>query len=117
MLPGGDLRARRWLDAVTQAGDDVFSSMLLHLELARVLRREGLDVSMARPVLDRVNLVSIDDGVLRFAAAIEAHIKSLDAIHLATCALLGANIRIVTHDAQMSAAAASLGLETMDPLA
>lgn len=117
LLPGGDLRARRWLDAVTQAGDDVFSSMLLHLELARVLRREGLDVSMARPVLDRVNLVSIDDGVLRFAAAIEAHIKSLDAIHLATCALLGANIGIVTHDAQMSAAAASLGLETMDPLA
>lgn len=117
LLPGGDLRARRWLDEVTQAGDDVFSSMLLHLELARVLRREGLDVSMARPLLDRVNLVSIDDGVLRFAAAIEAHIKSLDAIHLATCALLGANIGIVTHDAQMSAAAASLGLETMDPLA
>lgn len=117
LLPGGDLRARRWLDAVTQAGDDVFSSMLLHLELTRVLRREGLDASMVRPVLDRVNLVSIDDGVLRFAAAIEAHIKSLDAIHLATCALLGANIGIVTHDAQMSAAAASLGLETMDPLA
>ena len=117
LLPGGDLRARRWLDEVTQAGDDVFSSMLVHLELTRVLRREGLDASMVRPVLDRVNLVSIDDGVLRFAAAIEAHIKSLDAIHLATCALLGANIGIVTHDAQMSAAAASLGLETMDPLA
>ena len=117
LLPGGDLRARRWLDAVTQAGDEVFSSMLLHLELARVLRREALDVSMARPVLDRVNLVSIDDGVLRFAAAIEAHIKSLDAIHLATCALLGANINVVTHDTQMSAAAASLGLDTIDPLA
>jgi predicted nucleic acid-binding protein len=117
LLPGGDVRARRWLDEVTQAGDEVFSSMLLHLELARVLRREALDVSMARPVLDRVNLVSIDDGVLRFAAAIEAHIKSLDAIHLATCALLGANIGVVTHDGQMSAAAASLGLETIDPLA
>lgn len=117
LLPGGDLRARRWLDAVTRAGDEVFSSMLLHLELTRVLRREGLDVSMARPVLDRVNLVSIDDGVLRFAAAIEAHVKSLDAIHLATCALLGANISVVTHDAQMSAAAESLGLGSMDPLA
>jgi len=64
-----------------------------------------------------VNLVSIDDGVLRFAAAIEAHVKSLDAIHLATCAILGANISVVTHDVQMSAAAASLGLDTMDPLA
>jgi predicted nucleic acid-binding protein len=115
LLPGGDLRARRWLDAVTQAGDDVFSSMLLHLELTRVLRREGLDVSMARPVLDRVNLVSIDDGVLRFAAAIEAHIKSLDAIHLATCALLGPNIRM--NPRRPDVPCASLGLETMDPLA
>lgn len=117
LLPGGDVRARRWLDAVTRSGDEVFSSTLLHLELTRVLRREGLDVVMARPVLDRVNLVSIDDGVLRFAAAIEAHVKSLDAIHLATCALLGANISVATHDLQMSAAAASLGLDSMDPLA
>jgi len=91
--------------------------MLLQLEVTRVLRREGLDVSMARPLLDRVNLVSIDDGVLRFAAAIEAHVKSLDAIHLATCAMLGANISVVTHDVQMSAAAATLGLDSMDPLA
>lgn len=117
LLPGGDVRAGRWLDAVTRSGDEVFSSTLLHLELTRVLRREGLDVVMARPVLDRVNLVSIDDGVLRFAAAIEAHVKSLDAIHLATCALLGANISVATHDLQMSAAAASLGLDSMDPLA
>lgn len=117
LLPGGDVRARRWLDAVTRSGDEVFSSTLLHLELTRVLRREGLDVVMARPVLDRVNLVSIDDGVLRFAAAIEAHVKSLDAIHLATCALLGANISVATHDLQMSAAAANLGLDSMDPLA
>ena len=117
LLPGGDLRARRWLDAVAQSGDEVFSSMLLQLEVTRVLRREGLDVSMARPLLDRVNLVSIDDGVLRFAAAIEAHVKSLDAIHLATCAMLGANISVVTHDVQMSAAAATLGLDSMDPLA
>ena len=55
--------------------------------------------------------------MLRFAAAIEAHVKSLDAIHLATCALLGANIGMATQDAQMSSAAASLALEAMDPLA
>lgn len=117
LLPGGDRRARRWLDAVTHAGDEVFSSTLLHLELTRVLRREGLDVSMARPVLDRINLVSIDDGILRFAASIEAHIKSLDAIHLATCALLGSGIGVVTHDDGMARVAASLGLDVMDPLA
>jgi uncharacterized protein len=116
VLPGGDVRARRWLDATTQQGDEVFSSTLLHLELTRVLRREGLDVSMARPVLDRVNLVSIDDGVLRFAAAIETHVKSLDAIHLATCGLLGSGITVVTHDENMAEVAVSLGLEAIDPL-
>ncbi|MGQ0799493.1 MAG: type II toxin-antitoxin system VapC family toxin [Pseudomarimonas sp.] len=116
ILPGGDTRARRWLDATSQAGDEVFSSTLLHLELTRVLRREGLDVSMARPLLDRINLVSIDDGILRFAAAIEAHVKSLDAIHLATCALLGAGIGVVTHDENVALVAESLGLDAMDPL-
>ena len=116
ILPGGSVRARRWLDGVIRAGDEVFSSTLLHLELTRVLRRESLDASMARPLLDRINLVSIDDGVLRFAAAIEPHVKSLDAIHLATCALLGSGIGVATHDGNMAEVAASLGLETMDPL-
>lgn len=116
IVPGGDLRARAWLDATIQAGDEVFSSTLLHLELTRVLRREGLDPSLSRPLLDRIHLVSIDDGILRFAAAIEPHVKSLDAIHLATCALLGSGIVMATHDNTMATVAASLGLDTTDPI-
>lgn len=116
LLPGGDQRARQWLDAVIGAGDEVYSSTLLQLELTRVLRREGLGPSLARPLLDRVNLVSIDDGVLRFAGSIQAHLKSLDAIHLATCALLGTAIGVVTHDESMAAVAISLGLDVLDPL-
>lgn len=110
------MRARAWLDATIQAGDEVFSSTLLHLELTRVLRREGLDPSLSRPLLDRIHLVSIDDGILRFAAAIEPHVKSLDAIHLATCALLGSGIVMATHDNTMATVAASLGLDTTDPI-
>ncbi len=116
ILSGGDERARAWLDATIQAGDQVFSSTLLHLELTRVLRREGLDPALSRPLLDRINLVSIDDGILRFAAAIEPHVKSLDAIHLATCALLGSGIVMATHDDNMTTVAASLGLDSMDPI-
>ncbi len=116
ILPGGDLRARHWLDSAADAGDEVFSSTLLHLELTRVLRREGLDVSLARPLLDRINLLSIDDGILRFAAAIEPHVKSLDAIHLATCALLGSGVSVATHDDTMARVAETLGLDTNDPL-
>ena len=117
VLPGGDSRAQQWLDAVRQAGDEVYSSTLLHLELTRVLRRERLAVALARPVLERVNLVSIDDGVLRFAAAIEPHVKSLDAIHLATGSLLGAGVTVATHDANMLDVAPALGLDALDPLA
>jgi predicted nucleic acid-binding protein len=115
LLPGGNVRARDWIDRTIASGDEIYSSTLLHLELTRVLRRENLDLALARPVLDRIHLVSINDGVLRFAAAIEAHIKSLDAIHLATCALLG-NVTVVTHDTQMAAVAMGLGIATFDPL-
>jgi predicted nucleic acid-binding protein len=84
LLPGGDPRARQWLDSVDD-DDHIYSSVLLNLELSRTLRREQLEVARARLVTDRLHQVSIDDGILRFAAAIEPHAKSLDAIHLATC--------------------------------
>lgn len=115
-LAGGDKRARHWLDAVRANGDEVFSSTLLHLELTRVLRRERLNPELARPLIERISQVSIDDGVLRFAAAVEYHVKSLGAIHLATCALLGSGITVATHDAGMRGAAAAMGLDTFDPL-
>lgn len=93
------------------------SSTLLGLELARVLRREGLSPALARPLLDRVGLISLDDGLLRLAGAIEPHAKSLDAIHLATSLLLGHGVVLTTHDRGMRTAALDVGLETSDPLA
>jgi uncharacterized protein len=116
MLPTGDRQAREWLDAVAQTRDEVFSSTLLQLELARVVRREQLPLSILRPLLERVNLVSIDDSILFAAAAIEPHVKSLDAIHLASCALLGVDVTVATHDANMALVASQLGFVTFDPL-
>lgn len=115
LLPTGDTRAAEWLDQADVAGN-VYSSTLLELEIIRVLRREQLAVERAGEVLDRVNLVSIDDGVLRAAAAIEPHVRSLDAIHLATCALLGGGVDLVTHDVGMRDAARALGRSVIDPL-
>lgn len=117
VLPWGHERAPRWLDSLTGQGDVAVSSTLLLLEVTRALRRERLDVSLARTVSGTVELVSIDDGILRAAGAIEPHVKSLDAIHLATCQLLGANVTVATHDAAMRQVAQQLGLETFDPLA
>lgn len=116
VLPGGDGRARRWLDHSRHEGHSVFSSTLLELELTRTVRRERLSVASVRPLVRRINLVSISDGVLRVAGAIEPHVKSLDAIHLATCLMLGSGIVVVTHDSTMTSAAGSLGFACLDPL-
>lgn len=117
VLPWGDERALDWLDSVRSSRDTVYSSALLELEVVRALRRERLDPALVGAAIKRVALVSIDDGILRFAAAIEPHVKALDAIHLATCSLLGSGVTVATHDSAMSSAAASLGLDVVDPLA
>lgn len=115
LLPTGDSRATEWLDGASRSGN-IYSSTLLELEIIRVLKREGLRAERAAEVVDRVNLVSIDDGVLRAAAAIDQHVRSLDAIHLATCALLGEDAVLVSHDQQMCAVAQALGGRAVDPL-
>lgn len=118
LLPGGNLHARRWMDRATKAGDSLTSSTLLELEVIRTLRREGIATAttVASAVVARISLVTIDHTVLKLAGAIEPHVKSLDAIHLATCLRVGPRAVMVTHDRAMAAAAADLGLETYDPL-
>lgn len=115
VLPDGDPRVRPWLDRVVQA-DEIVSSTLLRLELTRVCRRDGVDLSRAKAVLDRIREISINDGLLRDAGAIEPHVKSLDAIHLATCALVRPGVTLATHDRAMTQVAREIGLDVMDPL-
>lgn len=103
------------MKAELAAGHELASSGLLKLETVRVLRRESLAIRSADHVLNNVSFYGIDDGVLRFAAAIEPHIKSLDAIHLATCSLLGSAVTLASHDRQMLAAAEEVGLDVHDP--
>src|SRR3546814_16797477 len=72
--------------------------------------------SRAQLALKRAVLIGIDDGVLRMDAAIEQHVKSLDAIHLATCMLLGSGITDTTHDGNMAAVAVQPGFDMLDTL-
>jgi len=115
LLPWGDPRASEWL-AGTDGVDALYSSTLLQLEIMRVLRREQMALDLAGDVLDRVSLVSIDDQLLRSAGAIKPHVRSLDAIHMATCGLLGEEMTLVTHDTGLRKAAHELGRATLDPL-
>lgn len=117
VLERPDPAVRAWLDDQRRSGALLASSKLLHLELARVLRREALDPARARFVLQRCELLGISDTVLQVAAGIEAHVKSLDAIHLATAAMLPAPVTMVTKDRRLGEVAESLNIMCLDPVA
>ncbi|MCL1897470.1 MAG: PIN domain-containing protein [Micrococcales bacterium] len=116
LLPGGNKLARSWLDSVLADGAALFSSKLLRLETARALRREGLPTKVAEAVLVKVALVSLDDAVLKVAELIEPHVKSLDAIHLATLIQVDQAAALVTSDRTLSLAARQLGINCLNPL-
>ncbi|MCL2781448.1 MAG: PIN domain-containing protein [Actinomycetia bacterium] len=93
-------------------GGAVVSSRVLWLEARRVAIRETLlGNDVAEPVerqLDTVEKLPMTEDVWQRAAAIEQHIKTLDALHLATCELIGAEL--LTFDATMRAVALARGV-------
>lgn len=104
---------------VRSAGEGIAitSSVLLDVELARFAVREGLDhAEHVAPVLGPVARRQISRRVVGDAAAIDIHIRSLDAIHVATAAALGEDlVAIVTYDKQMVRAADHLNLPVISP--
>jgi predicted nucleic acid-binding protein len=94
------------------------SSALARTEVARALLSLGPQaIQRGHDVLDRVDLIRINDRILNAAMAmLPIDVRSLDAIHLATAQLLGDELaRIVTYDDRMAAAAKDLGLTVARP--
>lgn len=114
----GHSEASSWFDAVTADEDHrVVSSRLLRTELTRVLRREGREVSRRDEVLDHVEGILFTPKVLTIAESIVPHVKTLDAIHLASVIYTGLDFTIATHDETMKRVCAELGYPTYDPVA
>ena len=110
--------AATWIDAINGDPDQgIIASRLLKTEITRVVRREGLPVSRRDELLDYVQLIPISDAVLAQAEAIVPHIKSLDAIHLASLIHTGIDATVATHDATMARVAELLGYPVIDPVA
>lgn len=107
----------KWVDAATSDEESiVMSSRILGTELARVLKREELPVSMRDYILDSLAIVALTESVLSQAEAIGPHVKTTDAIHLASALASGYHPTIVTHDTNLTRVAKELGLATLDPL-
>ena len=94
------------------------SCALARVEVLRAVRKHGSRaVTRARRLLQRLNLVQIDEELLDVSAALDPRVlRSLDAIHLAAAQLFGGELTaIVTYDRRMAAAAALVDLAVTAP--
>lgn len=94
------------------------SSALARTEVLRALLPAGDEaVARGRDVLQRLDLVRVNDHILNAAALLlPAEVRSLDAIHLATAQRLGRDLRVlITYDDRMAAAATALGYRIARP--
>lgn len=94
------------------------SCTLARVEVLRAIRGHGAaPLARARRLLQRLNLVQIDDELLEAAAALDPRVlRSLDAIHLAAARLFGDELTaVVTYDRRMAAAAALVELTVAAP--
>ena len=105
------------LGFIAQQGELVTSGLAITEVLRSVLALGESFRVRAWQVLSAIGLIRITDRVLEVAGLMEpAGLRSLDAIHLATAALLGSDLAgVVTYDNRMSDAAASRGFSVVAP--
>ncbi len=97
LLQQGDhARVEASVDTHQSAGGRICSSRLLWLEAARVGIREhiaGRDLrDLITTNLKPLDRMPVTEDVWALAAGIQQHVRTLDAIHLATCELAGATL-------------------------
>jgi predicted nucleic acid-binding protein len=94
------------------------SSALARTEVIRALLPFGdVAVQQGHAVLASIDLIRVNDRVLRCAGELEPHeLRSLDAIHLASAQQFDTELRqVVTYDDRMIEAARHLGMKTASP--
>jgi predicted nucleic acid-binding protein len=94
------------------------SSALARTEVLRALLPAGDEaVTRGRTVLQRIDLVRVNDRILNAAGVLRPPpLRSLDAIHLATAQELGDELSaLVTYDDRMVDAAKHLGYRIVQP--
>ena len=104
-----------------QTGDQMVTSTLAEIEVPRALRRNApRALGLVSRMLTRVDRFEVDAPVRATAGAyVDPHLRSLDAIHLATAENLVASGKrvtaFVTYDKRLAAAAAEAGLTVVSP--
>ena len=103
----------RWLGT----GHQLVSCALVRTEVVRAAVPRGSEaVLRARRLLDRLDLIILDDELLDLAGELAEPLRSLDAIHVAAALEVGEGLEaFVTYDRQMTRVAESLGLPVVAP--
>ncbi|MGI8661542.1 MAG: PIN domain-containing protein [Thermoleophilaceae bacterium] len=94
------------------------SSSLVEVEVVRAVRKGGAGlVADARRALDEIELIALDEPLLRAAADLaDDALRTLDAIHVAAAQTLGDDLaEVITYDRRMIDAAGALGLPVVAP--
>lgn len=106
-----------WFEDAAE-NDELVSSRLLKTELTRLIRRESLTMADRDELLDYVATIPLDHAVLTEAEAIVPHVRTLDAIHLASALRSGIeDIVVASHDGRMLEVARLMGFAVTDPCA
>jgi predicted nucleic acid-binding protein len=97
--------------------DRVATSVLGVIETQRAVARRGHDALYLRSVIAALVTLDLDRPISRLASTIQPpSLRTLDAIHLATAMLLGAELdAFVTYDDRLAAAARDVGLPVVRP--
>lgn len=111
-----DVPERERLQSWMQEAGTIVSSRLLRTEVIRILRRDDRPLLEGTPLLDRVGMLEISRETHTVAESIERHVRTLDALHLATALLIGEPVTVATHDQTMKTVAGHLGLNITDPV-
>jgi predicted nucleic acid-binding protein len=109
-----------WALADALAGDQLISSEICRVELARAIRRLGLGQGaelLVRGVVERIELLRLDDQILDRASEVgPTDLRTLDAIHLASALAIGRELdAVVTYDRRLAAAAEGAGFAVLTP--
>lgn len=103
---------------VTDTRPRLAASALAVVELLRAVRiadGTGVALGRARARLDEMLLVDIDRDLLDNAVTYtSAHVRSLDAIHLACAVRIGAR-QMLVYDRRLAEAAEAAGIEVLHP--
>lgn len=102
----------------SSAEQRLVSSELLVLEVRRAVLRAGAVMSRAELLLTRIDRVGITRAVVEAASRLpEPHLRSLDAIHLATALTLRTELgAFVTYDKRLISAAEVYRIPVTSPV-